>query len=210
MEDPTPLTELAALYALDLLDQTERQQFEACLAESPELVEELSEWQTAVDAFPYSTPLVSFNADALKDRLFQRLEADRLELLEILPEQIPRDSDPEPAAQTPTIADLIEQAHQVSWQPSAVGVMMGTLYIDRRKREIAFFARAIPGVRFSNHRHGGHEEIVVLEGDFMVDGITYHPGDRIHSATDSVHQPQTPSGCLVFVRASLDNADIDE
>ena len=41
--------------------------------------------------------------------------------------------------------------------------------MDTVRREIDFFVAANAGVQFPNHRHAGIKEIVVLEGDLVID-----------------------------------------
>jgi anti-sigma factor ChrR (cupin superfamily) len=63
-------------------------------------------------------------------------------------------------------------------------------------------------VCFPKHQHADNEEIVVLEGDLVIDGQVYHSGDRIYSLPNTVHQPETQTGCLLFVKTSLDDVII--
>ena len=77
--------------------------------------------------------------------------------------------------------------------------------MDTVRREIDFFVGANTGVRFPNHRHAGIEEIVVLEGDLVIDGELYSSGECIRSVPGSAHQPETCGGCLIFLGTSLDN-----
>jgi anti-sigma-K factor RskA len=64
--------ELAPLYALDLLDESDRAWVEQQVATDSDLAAELAEFQATVGAIAYSAPSVSMATD-LKDRLFQRL-----------------------------------------------------------------------------------------------------------------------------------------
>ncbi len=65
--------ELAPLYALNLLDDGDRQWVEAQVIANPELAAELAEHETTTNALSYSVPAMPMAAD-LKDRLFQRLD----------------------------------------------------------------------------------------------------------------------------------------
>jgi anti-sigma factor ChrR (cupin superfamily) len=178
--------ELAALYALDTLSQSERDLVAEAIAKFPEWEAELAAMQATVANLGYTA------ADAelpkgLKQRLFQQIAAD--------------------ASDTTT---LMQQAATVSWQPDSIpGVMVGQMYVDLVKREIACFLRCAAGVVFPNHKHGGNEEIVILEGDLIIDGKIYASGERICCALGTVHQPKTQNGCLVFLRTSLDNEIIN-
>jgi anti-sigma factor ChrR (cupin superfamily) len=197
---PEEFRELAALYALDLLDESDRRIVEDAIASSPELQNQLAEFRAAVAAIPYSTPTAPIAAD-LKKRLFERIASDV------------STQDTTPVASqliSASVSALREQVAEVSWKPYSIpGIMVGKLRVDTNRREIACFMRAEAGVRFPAHRHAGEEEIVVLEGDLSVDGKTYGRGGYIRSAPGSVHSPETLEGCTIFVRTSLDNEMID-
>ncbi|KGF73132.1 hypothetical protein DO97_02030 [Neosynechococcus sphagnicola sy1] len=186
MENRDALSELAALHALNLLNDTEAGELAVVMATVPDLATELAAYQRTVAALAYSAPPIPLAPD-LKGRLWQRIAADSVE-------------------QPTFLGDLIQQSTQVLWEPHPfTGVRMGKLSENLQKREISVFLRAMPGVVFPRHRHGSDEEIVVLEGDLVLDGVVYYPGDRISSQSGSIHQPITQAGCLVFVRTSLDN-----
>lgn len=184
-------SELAALYSLDILDESQRRVVEDAIAKSPELQAQLAEFQEAVSAIPYSAPPVSMAAD-LKNRLFERIASQ------------------ESNSTRWSVTALKERLSEVSWESySLPGVMVGTLYIDDEKRQIAYFVRAESGIQFPAHRHANNEEIIVLEGDLRIGGKTYSSGDRIYSTPGSLHQPETLDGCLLFLRTSLDDEIVD-
>ncbi len=179
---PENFSELAALYVLDILDESDCHLVEEAILEFPELEMELAEFRHTVGAIAYSVPHVPMAAD-LKERLFQRINSE-----------------------ITTIETLKEQANQVTWQPYLIpGIMRGTLNLDEEKREISCFIRCEGNTRFPKHRHAGREEIVVLEGDLVIDEKLYTTGDRIYSLPNTIHQPETHQGCLLFVKTSLDN-----
>jgi len=191
--------ELAALYALDVLDPQERCEAEAMLADLPAFAEEVAAFEAAAAAFAYSAPPMSIAAD-LKDRLFQRL--DREEAAVPFLEQSAVSS----IDSSVSVESLKQQSVDLSWQSLPIpGASMATVQIDEESREIAFFVRAETQARFPLHSHAAGEEIVVLEGDLVVEGEVYGSGDRICSNRGSVHQPETRRGCLLFVKTSLDD-----
>jgi ChrR Cupin-like domain len=180
---------LVALYALDLLDESECCIVEDAIASSPELQAELANFQSAAAAIPYSTPPVSMAAN-LKARLFERIDLQNRE------------------PDSTFIETLRKQAANVHWQPYAPlpGLETGTLYVDREKQEVAYFVRAKAGLQFPTHYHAGNEEMILLEGDLIVDGQIYTEGAIIRSEPGSSHQPSTVNGCLLFLRSSLKDA----
>jgi len=192
------LSDSAALYAIDALAEDAQTQFEQQLESDPELAAELAAFQSAVSALAYTAPPVAI-APGLRDRLFQRLTAESRPLDQA---ELPRPQLPNAAVQT-----LLEQANQVTWQPYAFssGTMLGTLRIDTETNQIHCFVRAEANTRFPLHRHAKDEEIIVLEGDLNINGKLYGSGDRIYSSFGTAHQPKTETGCLIFLRTSLDD-----
>jgi ChrR Cupin-like domain len=178
------LCELAAMHALDLLDEADVSALEEVALEFTELEAELIEFRNTVSAFAYSACNMPMVPD-LKERLFERIAND---------------------THSTSIFELQQKASKVMWEPYPLpGVMLGKLYIDNDKREIACFVRADGAVKFPTHKHAGDEEIVVLQGDLMIDGQVYESGARIFSQPNTIHQPETQNGCLLFLHTSLDD-----
>jgi putative transcriptional regulator len=184
--------ELALLYALDLLQGAEREQAEAALANA-DFAQRVDDYRNAAAALPYGISLVSPAPD-LKDRLWQRLKlplhaSDLIHFLNW------------------SIADLKQQAAALSWTPLAGSstAEMAIWRIDEPHREVAFFVRTAVGGWFPNHAHAQGETVLVLEGDFIVEGQVYGARDRIYSPAYTSHQPSTQQGCLLFCLSSLDD-----
>ncbi|WP_427159429.1 cupin domain-containing protein [Aliinostoc sp. HNIBRCY26] len=184
--------ELAPLYALDLLDEQERNWVEQQIAECPELATELAEYELAVTVIPYTTPTVPMAAD-LKNRLFERLDLDTPE--------------PTPAKEPATPPGFFAvRSQDLNWQPHDVpGVKIAILHIDQVKREVVGLFHAEPGIHYPCHRHAAIEEIYMISGDLMVDEQVYGAGDYIRSEPGSVHSPYTNGGCMFYFRTSMDD-----
>ena len=181
---PENFSELAALYALDILDESDCQVVEETVLEFPELEMELAEFRNAAGAIAYTVPDVTM-ATNLKQRLFQSINREVF------------------------IDTIKKQAAQVTWKSySLPGVMIGILNVDEEKREISCFLRCESNVRFPRHGHIGNEEIIILEGDLVIDGKVYISGDRIYSFSDTIHEPETPQGCLLFLKTCSDSIKI--
>ncbi|MEG4458795.1 cupin domain-containing protein [Microcoleus sp. N9_A1] len=192
---------LAALQALDTLDESERGVFAERLKEFAELKSELAAFEAAIAAIAYTAPPVPVAPD-LKNRLFQRIA------------ELPSTSSAEsvnlkPIATSPTennTPSLIVRSNNVKWKSYEVpGVSIGKLYIDKKKREITCLMRLEPGVTFPLHRHAASEEVFVLEGDLIVEGEICHQGDYIRSVPGSIHSSLTQGGCLLLMKTSIDN-----
>lgn len=52
-----------------------------------------------------------------------------------------------------------------------------------------------------SHHHAYNEEVLVLEGEVMVEGVLCHEGDYHHALAGCTHRDvSTKNGCLLFVR----------
>ncbi|WP_293231785.1 cupin domain-containing protein [Microcoleus sp. PH2017_05_CCC_O_A] len=180
---------LAALQALDTLDESERRVLAEKLQASPELQSELAAFETAISAIAYTAPAVPVAPD-LKNRLFQRIA-------ELPIVASPTENNP---------PSLIVRSRDVKWRPYSVpGISIGKLYLDKKKREITCLMRLEPGVTFPLHRHADSEEVFVLEGDLTVEGEVCYQGDYIRSVPGSIHSPVTEGGCLLLIKSSTNN-----
>ena len=198
--DPNSVAvDTAALYALDALEAGEREQFEQALLDSGELNQAVHELEETAAALAYGSPPVPMAAN-LKDRLFQRIAAEssgaKSDLLQLL--DLP-------------IAELTQKSTELSWSrlPGKSGVEVATWQTDEATREAAFFARKVGGGLFPNHYHASGETVLVLDGDFVVDGQVYHPGERVSAPGKTSHQPESVTGCLLLCVSSMDDDILD-
>lgn len=198
--------ELAPLYALGTLSESEQQWVEQQVRDCPELAEELDQYQDVLTALPYSpitqTPGASLSGD-LKNRLFAQLDLEtppptrKQNLTEPAPAKIIQEATA--AVKTVTAQELTWEAHPVP------GVTIATLHIDDLKREIVGLLKAEPGMQYPIHTHVGVEEIYMLTGHLTVGQIVYGAGDYIRSEPGSAHAPYSTDGCTFFFRTSLDD-----
>ena len=66
-----------------------------------------------------------------------------------------------------------------------------------------YLYRMAPGATTQAHSHSGHEEFLMLEGDFVDhDGTRYGPGDLVWLRDSTSHVSYTESGCLIVVFAT--------
>lgn len=70
-------------------------------------------------------------------------------------------------------------------------------------RDIGFYIyRMDPGAQSIQHRHGGAEEFLMIEGELIDnDGTIYRPGDVVWLAPGTEHTSRTTTGCLIAVYA---------
>ncbi|PSB16230.1 cupin-like domain-containing protein [filamentous cyanobacterium Phorm 46] len=191
---------LAAIQALDTIDESESRELENKLKQSPELQSELDAFEATIAAIAYTIPPVSVAPD-LKNRLFQRIA----ELSQTPAEEVSSEPVSEPSPNTKS-RQFVRRSHDVKWKSFGVtGISIGRLFTDKEKREITCLLRLEPGIEFPLHRHGGVEEIFMLEGDLVVEGEVCYQGDYIRSLPGSTHSSITQGGCLLLVKSSLDN-----
>lgn len=162
----------------------------------PVLDAELAELEAAIAAIPYSTPSIPLSPD-LKTRLFER---------------IAETSSPQGQSKLfqlfeHSIDNLKKKLEGLEWQPlpGMKNGAMATYQIDHPSRSIAFFVRATTAETFPNHYHAEGEDVLVLEGNFVVGDQVYGRGDRIFSPAKTSHQPSTTQGCLIFCVSSIDD-----
>lgn len=188
--------ELAPLYVLDLLSEAERLWVEEKLAESPELSEEIAQYETAITAIPYSLPILAMSTN-LKDKLFARLDLEPITA---------QDSEKQAPENVLTSMVTAIRMQDVQWQPHFVpGSEIAILHTDLIKREIVGLFRAVPGMNYALHRHTATEEIYMLQGDLVVGDEVYGAFDYIRSEAGSTHAPYTTGGCMFFFRSSMDD-----
>jgi ChrR Cupin-like domain len=185
--------DLAPLYVLDLLNESERDWVERQILETPELAEELSQYEVAATALPYSAPLVKV-ADDLEGRLFDALG--------LAP---PEDSFPH-AKDLKENSFLSVRFQDIEWQAHPVpGVEVSIFYTDSMTQRISGVLKAAPGMQYPPHRHAGVEEIFMISGDLRMGTEVYGPGDYIRSSPGSVHAPHSQDGCMFFFNTSIND-----
>lgn len=191
--------DMAALYALDLLEVDECGRFEQVFLESVELEQAVYEFEEITAALAYGVIPAPMAVD-LKDRLFQRIaeqsigaNSDLLQLLDF------------------PLNDLKQKATELCWSlvPGKSGVQVATWQTDEASREAAFFARKVGAGLFPNHYHASGETVLVLEGDFIVDGHVYYVGERVSAPGKTRHQPKSRMGCLLLCVSSMDDNILD-
>lgn len=86
--------------------------------------------------------------------------------------------------------------------PFGPGVHPGltVLPLHSAASENVALVRWAPGTQFSDHRHWGGEEILVLEGTFQDEHGDYPAGTWIRSPHMSEHTPFSSEGCLIYVK----------
>jgi anti-sigma factor ChrR (cupin superfamily) len=70
--------------------------------------------------------------------------------------------------------------------------------------------RMPPGMTTRPHRHNGHEQFLVLEGELVEnDGTVFRKGDLVWLRDGSEHRSFTPNGCLLAVHIAATETTLD-
>lgn len=103
----------------------------------------------------------------------------------------------------------IVRTNELPWVPSPVpGVDRRML--ERNGDEVAratSLVRYAPRSRFSEHVHGGGEEVLVLEGIFADEHGEFPAGTYLRNPVGSAHSPRSAVGCVLFVKLHWMHAD---
>lgn len=86
------------------------------------------------------------------------------------------------------------------WQTVAPGVETKLLWHDHATGRRTFMLRMQAGAVMIEHDHRRDEELLVIEGDMVVNGVAFGPGD-FHVGFAGSHHPHvtTRFGCLCLV-----------
>ena len=96
------------------------------------------------------------------------------------------------------------RAGQLGWQLGPVpGLEIKPLRLDLAQQRVTVLARMAPGTAYPAHRHGGLEELYLLEGDLLVGDVLMRPGDYCSAEPDTIHNAiRTLQGCVFVTTAS--------
>ncbi|MFM1863950.1 MAG: cupin domain-containing protein [Gemmobacter sp.] len=100
------------------------------------------------------------------------------------------------------IANIREAPFTPFVYPDGVALGDGVLQLDdsRPPGEGFHVYRMPPGMRTRSHRHNGHEQFLILEGELHEsDGTILRPGDMVFYRDGTEHNSWTPTGCLLAV-----------
>lgn len=187
--NPEELSELVSLYVLNALDEETQARVAGEYAHSPAFQAAVAELEATVAMMAYDGPILPLSPN-LKQRLFERIAPAAA-----------------PIPDQEWVNQLLEQSTSLRWKPyrPVPSMEVAIVRLDKATRQVDCFLRSAGSAKFPPHRHAAVEEIVILQGDLVIDGQVYGKGDRIYSQPGTVHQPETWTGCIVFIRASLDD-----
>lgn len=102
---------------------------------------------------------------------------------------------------------FIQRAHEGEWvEPGIPGVSFKKLYSDRATGYATMLVRMQPGASYPVHRHAGHEECYMLEGEVSSGDLQLFAGDYQRMAGNTLHLAlHTKAGCTFLLVAAEDN-----
>lgn len=182
------IEEQAALHALGALSQHEARAFNERLLENP------AAYATATKAFESVVEALGFSASeatpspTVRESLLAKITAT------------PQAA--QPAAATPLVATRYQE---IQWKDCGNGVLAKLLFKDPVAGTVTRLYKLAPGTEFTEHTHPGAEQCFILEGDFIVNGESFGPGDFHCAPLGSTHQHiTTTQGTTLLVITPAD------
>ena len=186
------IEEQAALYALGALSQHEARAFAERLAEGHDVSATASQaFEQVVGALSFSAPQAT-PSDNVRERLLAKVAAT------------PQAAKPMPAPST-TNQLVATRYKDIQWRDCGNGVFAKLLFKDPIARTATRLYKLAPGTVFTEHLHPGAEQCFILEGDFIVNGESFGPGDFHCAPLGSTHQHiTTTTGTTLLVITPAD------
>jgi anti-sigma factor ChrR (cupin superfamily) len=92
------------------------------------------------------------------------------------------------------------------WSEVAPGISCKLLAVDAESGCISMLVRLAPGAHYPAHRHGGVEELHLLDGELWVDYRKLVPGDYSRrEATTEDYRVWSKTGCTCFLMTSAED-----
>ena len=184
------LQNLAALQALGLLDETEKQTFDALLPEQEEAGAALIKFKRTASMLAAMAPEKQPPA-ALRESLLRQISGNGAQQAEL------------------NIAPglLLVFAEHKDWQETGVpGVRVKTLYLDKVRNYASNLVSMTAGSIYPRHSHADIEELFMLSGEIRLSGHELKCGDYCRAEPDSIHEEVlAASDCMFIALASLHN-----
>ncbi|MEQ9619881.1 MAG: cupin domain-containing protein [Deltaproteobacteria bacterium] len=177
---------LAASYALGVLSEEEKAEFEALLKDEVAANAHLQYFKDIVNDISYNTEPLK-EPEGLEKRLLGQIEKKK----RVSEEQS---------------GFLYVRADEGEWAEVVKGVKVKQLYEDPERKYATVLVKMDAGATFPDHVHTEAEECYVIEGDLHTGGKAFSKGDYIRAEAHSVHDSiYSENGCLLLVQSSEEN-----
>jgi len=110
------------------------------------------------------------------------------------------------------IANIRDAAYKPFVYPDGMALGDSVLQLDdSQELGVGFHVyRMPPGMTTRGHRHNGHEQFLILEGELHEsDGTILRAGDLVFYRDGTEHNSHTPSGCLLAVHIAGPEVVVD-
>ena len=193
--------ELACLYALGALPDSEAHSFETLLRESPELRELVRDLKSSTDALALTSPGVELPR-GLKAKLMEQIDTLDAGHRHLSPVQ-PKSAKPE------LVAGLrFHLASDTSdWKALPIpGASIKLLSLERERGYAVLLGKLEPGTRYPAHVNAGPEDFYILTGDLHIGDTELKAGDFHHAEGGSQHvENHSVDGCTLLAVLTVDD-----
>ena len=185
------MTDEASLYVLGAMDTDELLAFEQLLTADDGLRAECQFYEALVANLAHCVDEVE-PAPAIREKLLARIAET---------EQEPKNAANDPSRPAAQNADL--RLREGKWLQLSEKVFCKTLFVDAQTGRVTSLVKLEPGGYLPRHRHLGLEQTLVVEGDCIVNGQVFYPGDyRLRASDTEDGAVTTEHGTLIMIIAS--------
>ena len=116
------------------------------------------------------------------------------------------------AAPAPTVdcgeGVCVVRPDRLKWRPGVfTGVEFKILHADAEAGRLTLLTKLAAGTVYPHHQHSDLEELYLVSGDVLVNGVPMQPGDYCSARAGSVHDGiRTVGGCTFIVSTSTRDA----
>lgn len=180
--------ELAALYALGMLEEGEAQLFNTHLKEGCDLCSgEVSAFESVVADLGFAA-----EAETPSEETRARLEAL------IASEAAGAKKGSGPAHSSSGKMKSI-RTEEIEWHEVNAGIFIKRLSVDAETGLATSLVKMAPGKKLARHKHNGSEQLFILEGDCHLQGEELRPGDYHKAEDGSIHDSTYTVGGTTFL-----------
>lgn len=174
----------AAAYALGAMSLHEVRVFEDLISSFDEgELNDLNELEQSVAALAYAAEPAA-PAASVKEKLFAQINKDI-------------ENNNNSGDESPMFSVRKEEGDWIKFEK---GIQLKFLFRDPFNKTVTTLMRLRPGSVLPKHKHIGIEQCYVIEGDMILDGVTYNAGDFFCAMPDTIHEPiTTTQGGLVLL-----------
>ncbi|MEQ1852138.1 MAG: cupin domain-containing protein [Chthoniobacteraceae bacterium] len=187
--------DLASLYALGALPESERPEFESELRGNPELLAFTRSLLASGKAIALSVPPVEL-PPGLKVKVLQRIDAEAAAASVALPVPDLRAG-----------LSFLMAAETKGWKQLPIaGAWIKLLSLERERGYAVLLGKLDPGTRYPAHVNAGAEDFYILTGDLHIGETVLQGGDFHHAEAGSQHEENfSENGCTLLAVLTVDD-----